>query len=43
MLYKCDPEKNEKCSKTHCYINGGECEYTTKRKCSVEETEQHED
>lgn len=28
-LYACDINKNEKCRKTHCYINGGECDATT--------------
>lgn len=27
----CCPYDNEKCSKTGCYINGGECERRTKR------------
>ena len=31
-LYDCDPEKNTKCPKTHCHINGGDCRLTTHRK-----------
>lgn len=26
--FKCNPEKNTDCTKTHCYINGGECRHT---------------
>ena len=26
--YICDPEKNTKCDKRHCWINGGECKMT---------------
>ena len=37
----CDPEKNTKCTKTHCYINGGECRQTTNKDYAVED-EQHE-
>ena len=29
--YPCDPEKNTECSKTGCYINGGECRHTLNR------------
>lgn len=32
ILYKCNPNKNIKCNKKSCYINGGECRYTTKFK-----------
>lgn len=42
-LYLCDPEKNKECSKSYCYINGGECEHTTKKEYAMEETKQHED
>lgn len=28
-LYRCDPDKNTKCKKTACFINGGECFSTT--------------
>lgn len=31
-LYPCDPEKNTPCSKTNCFINGGECRRTTHKK-----------
>ena len=27
-LFECDPYKNEDCSKTGCFINGGECRHT---------------
>ena len=27
---QCDPQKNEECKKTNCYLNGGECRYTRK-------------
>ena len=30
VLFECDPEKNTECSKTCCYIIGGECRLTTK-------------
>lgn len=26
--YKCDPNKNIKCKKRECFINGGECRLT---------------
>lgn len=41
-IYKCDPIKNTECSKTHCHINGGECEHTTKKEYATEDVEQHE-
>lgn len=28
ILFECDPYKNTDCSKTGCYINGGECRHT---------------
>lgn len=28
-LYPCDPDKNDRCTKTGCYRNGGDC-YLTK-------------
>ena len=28
-LFICDPDKNTKCKKTNCYINGGYCNKTT--------------
>lgn len=28
-LYRCDPDKNERCAKTGCYIYGGPCVQTT--------------
>lgn len=30
ILYVCNPDKNVKCDKTSCYINGGECRLTAK-------------
>ena len=42
QTYKCNPEKNTKCLKTHCHINGGECEHTTQKEYAIEENEQHE-
>ena len=35
-VYICDPEKNNECSKTHCYINGGECMCTTRKEYMLE-------
>lgn len=35
--YLCDPEKNTTCSKTGCYINGGECRHTLNREYRKEE------
>ena len=35
--YPCDPEKNQDCSKTGCYINGGECRHTLNREYAREE------
>lgn len=37
--YPCDPEKNQDCSKTGCYINGGECRHTLNREYAREEDE----
>lgn len=31
-LYACDVNKNEKCKKRNCYINGGPCEKTSQEK-----------
>lgn len=31
-LYACDVNKNEKCNKRNCYINGGPCEKTSQEK-----------
>lgn len=28
MLFECDPEKNTKCTKEYCHLNGGPCRYT---------------
>lgn len=28
IAYLCDPELNEECRKTGCYIHGGECKMT---------------
>jgi hypothetical protein len=33
--YKCDPNKNTECSKTFCYINGGDCCHTTNKEYEV--------
>lgn len=27
-VFKCDPEKNTKCTKEGCFINGGPCQST---------------
>ena len=27
-IYECDPSKNTLCTKTHCYLNGGDCHQT---------------
>lgn len=35
VLYKCDPSKNEKCQKTFCTDNGGECEMTPSEEFSI--------
>lgn len=35
-LYKCDPTKNISCTKEQCYINGGECELTTRKEYEME-------
>lgn len=35
--YLCDPEKNTTCSKTGCYINGGECRHTLSKEYAREE------
>lgn len=40
--YKCDPEKNTKCPKDSCYINGGPCSLTHHKKYAKEIKEQHE-
>ena len=37
--YLCDPEKNQDCSKTGCYINGGECRHTLNKEYRREENE----
>ena len=37
--YPCDPEKNTECSKTGCYINGGECRHTLNKEYRREENE----
>jgi len=37
--YPCDPEKNQDCSKTGCYINGGECRHTLNKEYAREEDE----
>lgn len=34
-LFLCDPEKNTKCRKTECYINGGECHLTSQKECRL--------
>ena len=35
VLYKCNPSKNEKCQKTFCAENGGECEMTPSEEFSI--------
>lgn len=27
-LFQCDPDKNDRCNKTNCYRNGGDCYLT---------------
>ena len=34
-FYKCDPDKNNTCSKSCCYQNGGPCQYTSRRSCAA--------
>ena len=36
-LYWCDPNKHKECSKSGCYINGGECYRTTHKEYALEE------
>lgn len=40
-IYMCDPEKNTKCKKTGCYINGGGCRRTRHPEFAKEVTEEH--
>lgn len=35
VLYKCDPVKNTRCKKTHCTVNGGECDKTASEEFSI--------
>lgn len=37
-VYKCDPNKNTKCNKKSCYINGGPCDTTTDKNYAEKET-----
>lgn len=30
VLYPCDPKKNTECTKTGCFLNGGDCFLTEK-------------
>lgn len=39
-LYACDPRKNIDCSKSGCFIRGGECWMTTKKECACENSEE---
>jgi len=39
-IYMCDPEKNTKCKKTGCYINGGGCRRTRHPEFAKEEPEE---
>lgn len=34
-VYRCDPYKNEECSKTGCLLNGGECGATTNKEYAI--------
>ena len=33
--YRCNPEKNQECTKESCFINGGPCKRTFKKECSA--------
>lgn len=35
QLYLCDVNKNEQCTKTGCYINGGDCRHTTHKEFEI--------
>lgn len=35
VMYKCDPVKNTRCKKTHCTVNGGECDKTASEEFSI--------
>lgn len=37
QLYQCDPQKNNECRKTSCFINGGDCYTTSNKDFKVEE------
>lgn len=36
-IYICDAERNESCSKSSCYLNGGDCWHTTDHRYAIEE------
>lgn len=38
-LFYCDPKKNKSCSKTGCFINGGECVLTSNAEYKQNEPE----
>lgn len=35
IMYECDPTKNARCKKTHCAVNGGECDKTASEEFSI--------
>ena len=35
IMYECDPSKNTGCKKTHCTVNGGECDKTANEAFSI--------
>lgn len=35
LVYECDPEKNKKCTKEGCFINGGGCRLTLHKEFSI--------
>lgn len=35
VMYECDPAKNTRCQKTHCTVNGGECDKTASEEFSI--------
>ena len=40
-LFLCDPEKNNKCLKQSCFINGGPCRLTTRENFKKEDKDEH--
>lgn len=35
VMYECNPAKNTRCKKTHCTVNGGECDKTASEEFSI--------